>query len=328
MERRTVLAGLCLIAVTTGLRAQSGKIPRVGVLFPGSSKEPAMVQRDPFERGLRELGWVPGSNVIVDYRFAEGNAAVLPEVAGYLVRSGVDVIVARGNAAAHAARRATSTIPIVISASDDPVAEGLVKNLSRPGGNVTGIALIAFELDGKRIELLREAFPGIARIAVLSNPASESKRDKDRISALRLSMQPVNLQVEVFEVHRAEELPSAFAAMGRARVDALLVRGDPAILDQYRVEIAAAAARLKLPAVYWWRFMAEAGGLMSYGESIPAFHHRSATYVSRILKGEKPGELAIERPTKFELVVNLKTAKALGVEIPKSLLFRADDLIQ
>jgi putative ABC transport system substrate-binding protein len=308
--------------------AQPGKIPRIGVLHPGSTKEAASVQREPFERGLRELGWTPGSDVVIDYRYAEGDAARLLQLAADLVQSRADVIVARGGAAIHAARAASTSVPIVMSASNDPVAEGVVQNLSRPGGNITGIALLTFDLDGKRLELLKETFPAIGRLAVIASPDNEPRGYKDRIAEFRAGAKALKVQIEVFEVRRAEELAGAFASIERGRFDALMVRGDPRVTDPHRHEIVALAAKLRLPAMYWWRFYTEAGGLMSYGESIPAFHHRSATYVSRILKGANAGELAIERPSKFELTVNLKAAKALGIEIPKAVLFRADEVIQ
>jgi putative ABC transport system substrate-binding protein len=328
-RRDTVLGLVALGAVPLAAAAlQPGKVPRVGVLHPGSSKEPAAIQRQPFERGLREHGWIPGSTVIIDYRYAEGNVARLPELAADLVRSGVDVIVARANAAINAARQATTTIPIVMSSyAGDPAADGLVRSQSRPGGNLTGMAGF-LELDGKRLELLKEAFPRISRVAVVSNPGLDGGRSGERMAKLHDSARSLKLQLQVFEIKRADEIAGTFAAIGKSKVDALLVRGDPEVLDPNRAEIAAMAAKLRLPAVYWWRFFIDAGGLMSYGDSIPGFHYRSATYVSRILKGASPAELAIEQPTKFELIVNLKTAKALGIEIPKAVVFRADEVIE
>lgn len=330
MKRRDALVGIAVLgAGMRGGRAQpTGMVARVGVLHAGSPKETPAVQREPFERGLREIGWVPGSNVLIDYRYADGDAAKLPQLAAELVRSGIDVIVARGGLAIRAARTATATVPIVMSAIDDPVAEGLVQNLSRPGGNVTGIALLAFDLDGKRLELLKETFPRIQRVAVLASPDNEPRGYKGRIAKLRAGAEALKTTIELFEVNRAEELPGAFASIERGRFDALMVRPDPRVMDPNRHQIVAMANKLRLPAMYWWRFYTEAGGLMSYGESIPEFHHRSASYVGRILRGAKAGELAIERPSKFELTINLKTAKALGIEIPKAIAFRADELIQ
>jgi putative ABC transport system substrate-binding protein len=330
MNRRdTVLALLALGAAPLAAEAQqAGKLLRVGVLHAGSSKEAATIQREPFERGLRENGWIPGSSLLIEYRYAEGNPARLVELASELVRSRVEVIVARGNSAIDAARKATDVIPIVMSAwAGDPVAGGIAKNLSRPGGNVTGVMGFT-QLDGKRLELLKETFPGIRRVAVVGNPDFGQAQYPQQMAALQGSAKSLKLELQTFEIRRADEIASTFAAIDRAQVDALLVRGDPQVMDLHRAEIVAMVAKLRLPAVYWWPFFVKAGGLMSYGESFSAFHHRSATYVSRILRGAKPGDLAIEQPTKFELAINLKTAKLLGVEIPKTVLFRADELIE
>lgn len=330
MKRRAFLTGLGVMAVLSSAQAQKqGKVPRVGVLHAGSSKEPPAAQREPFERGLRELGWVPGSTVLIDYRYAEGNAARLADLAADLVRSGVDVIVARAPVAIHAARKATTTIPIVMSAGGhDPVGDGVAKNLSRPGLNVTGILSLIAELDGKRLELLKETFPRASRVAVLANPNIDAGRYPKNFEVLKEKARSLNLQLQAFDITRADELPGALSAIGQAQVDALLVRGDPEVLDPRRSEIVAVAAKHRLPAVYPWRFFAEVGGLMSYGTSFPGMHHRAASFVSRILKGANAGDLAIEQPTKFDLVVNVKTAKALGLEIPKAVLFRADEIIQ
>jgi putative ABC transport system substrate-binding protein len=329
MKRREAIVGIGLLAAMARLKAQqSSRIPRVGVLHPGSAKEAASVQREPFERGLRELGWLPGSTVLIDYRYAEGNPSRLSELANELVRSKVNVIVARSDAAVQAARQATSSIPIVMSASNDPVAQGFFSNLSRPGGNITGIATRIFQLDAKRLELMKESVPGINRVAVLANPNMDGQWYEERMAELHGGARSLKLQVQVFEVKRADEIIGVFKAITAARMDALLVRGDSHILDHSRGEIASLATKNRLPAIYPWRFFVDAGGLMSYGTSLPGFHHQSATYVSRILKGTRPGDLAIEQPTKFELIINLKAAKAIGLKIPKAVLFRADELIQ
>lgn len=329
MKRREALAAFTLLAVAGPLKAQpAGRIPRVGVLHAGSAKESAAIQREPFERGLREHGWVPGSTVLIEYRYAEGNPGRLPQLAADFARARVDVIVARAPAAIHAARHATATIPIVMSAgTDDPVAEGLAKSLSQPGGNVTGILSLIWELDKKRLELLKEAFPATSRVAVLANPTFNPGRYPKHIAALHESGRSLKVQLQVFEVSRADEIATAFAAIGQGQFDGLLVQGDPQVLDHNRSEIVWMAAKLKLPAVYPWQFFADAGGLMSYGANLPAFHHRSATYVSRILRGAKAGDLPIEQPAKFELAVNVGAAKAQGLTIPQSVLFRADHLI-
>lgn len=327
MNRRDALA--LLLCLAGGAHAQqAGKVYRVGVLRPGTAKEPAGVQREPFERGLRELGWKPGANIIIDYRYAEGDAARLPALAAELISKSPGVVVAAGTQAAWAIRQANPGVAIVMAAANDPVAEGLAPNLARPGGNITGIAIHTFEMDGKRLELLKEAFPRIRRVALLANPTGEPKGYKDRIVELRDGARRLDVTLEVFEVTRKEEIPDALASIERGRFEGLMVRPEPRVMDLARHEIVAIAARLKLPAVYAFRLYVEAGGLMSYGESIPAFHHRSASYVSRILNGANAGDLPFERPTKLELTVNLKTAKALAVDIPKGVLFRADELIQ
>ena len=327
-RRQLFLAAALAAAAPWASLAQSRKAPRVGVLHSGSVKEPDAVQREPFERGLRELGWVPGNSIRIEYRYAEGDVSRLPQLAHELVGSRVDVIVARASAAIHAARRATGTIPIVMSAyPGDPVRDGLAKSLSRPSGNVTGIGGLT-ELDAKRLELLKDAFPKVRRVAIVANPNLDGAAFGQNMARLKSNAQKLGLETSIFEVRRAADLDATFDGVVKAKPDALLVRGDPEVLDIHRMEIAKRAAQMRLPAIYWWRFFVEAGGLMSYGDSIPAFHHRSADFVDRILKGAKPGDLAIEQPSKFELIVNLKTAKALGMEIPKAVTFRADHVIQ
>ena len=303
------------------------KVFRVGVLRPGSAKEPASVQREPFERGLRELGWIPDSNVMILYRFAEGDPARLPKLAAELVKERIDVLVTT-SVAIEAIRQAAPDVPLVMAASTDPVAEGLAASLARPGKNATGIAIQTFDLDGKRLEILKEAFPLIRRVALIANPAAEGVSYQRRIAEVRAAAGRVKVDLEIFEVGTGVELMAALATIERGRFDALIARPEPRVMDVHRQQIVASAAKSKLRAIYAFRFYAEAGGLMSYGESIPAFHHRSASFVSRILKGANAGDLAFERPTKFELTVNLRTAKALGIEIPKAVLFRADHVIE
>jgi len=330
VKRREAILAIAVLAAAPGATAQQArKIPRVGVLSPGTSKEAASVQREHFERGLRELGWIPGSTILVDYRFAEGSATRLAELAAEIARSGVDVIVARSPVAIHAARKATTTIPIVMSGgTDDPVADGLVKNLSRPGGNITGLVSPVFDLDGKRLELLKETLPKLARVGVLSNPKTEAQLYEQRNAVLQASARSIKLQIQLLEVTRAEDIATALATADQGRIEALLVRADRFVLDSRWSEIAAMAARHRLPAIGAFRFFVDGGGLMSYAPSLTALHYRSATYVNRILRGAQPGDLAIEQPTKFELIVNLKAAKALGIEIPTTVLFRADEVIQ
>jgi putative ABC transport system substrate-binding protein len=325
---------LALIVVANSQRVDSQpmpaeQVPRVGVLSPGSSTESPAVQRKPFERGLRDLGWVPGSTIIIEYRYAEGRAGRLAELARELVRLKVDVIVARSNSAVAAARQATASIPIVMSSANDPVAAGHVKSLARPGGNVTGIANLVSELEAKRLELLKSAIPNLTRVAHLDAwSTGNTTARRQAAQTLGNASRALGLKIQSFTVARADDLVETFAAMSRARVGAILVRADLLVLEPNRSQIAALAARHRLPAMYPWRVYVDVGGLMSYAESIPAFHHRSATYVDRILKGAKPAELPVEQPAKFELVVNLKTARALDLTLPHDFLLRADEVIE
>jgi putative ABC transport system substrate-binding protein len=280
---------------------------------------------DAFRAGLRELGYVEGSNLVIEYRPAEWKNERLPELAADLVRLKVDVIVTANVRATEAARRATSTIPIVFTVSGDPVAEGIVSSLARPGGNLTGLATISPELVGKQIEMLRAVVPRLTRIAVLKNPAQSShpRAVREAQAAARV----LGIQVHVLEARTSPEIAAAFASMTAQRVEGLLVLRD-AEFRAHRAEIVAHAARGRLPTMYGLREEAEAGGLMAYGASVPQLFRRAATYVDKILRGAKPGELPVEQPTTFELVINLKTAKTLGLVVPPSLLGQADDVIQ
>ena len=330
MDRRAFLGTLAggLLAAPLAEAQQVGKLVRVGVLSPGSSTEAREVQREPFERGLRERGWLSGSTIAVEYRYAEGSVARLADLAAELVRLRVDVLVARGSIAIRAARQATSIIPIVMSSADDPVADGFVKTLARPDANITGIANLVSDLDGKRLALLKETLPGLARVAVLANPNMDLRRYKDRVTALLAHARAMGVDVQVFEITRPQEIADVFGKIDKARVGAVLLRADTQVLEPNRPQVVAMTAKYRLPAMYPWNFYVEIGGLMSYATSIPGFHHRSATYVDRILRGAKPADLPVEQPTKFELVINLKTAKALGLTIPQSLLLRADQVIE
>lgn len=324
---RVLVAVVLLLAGSVGAQAQQpGKIPRVGVLRPGNPPPGDLGQRDAFERGLRDLGWTPGRNIVIEYRYAEGRAERLPELAAELVRLPVDVIVASAPAGVRAAQQATRTIPIVMSTLPDPVGEGFVPSLARPGGNITGLTLDSEDLAGKQVELLKEALPKLSRIAVLRNPSSpgwDVGRRHIEAAARRLK-----LEVKDFPVSRAADLPPAFAAMSQAGVEAVLVRRDVLVIERNRSEVVALAAQRRLPAMYNFRQFAESGGLMSYGANVNDIHRRSAGFVDRILKGAKPGDLPVEQPTTFELVINLKTARALGLTIPPALLLRADAVIE
>jgi ABC-type uncharacterized transport system substrate-binding protein len=325
MNRRTflgVVSGGVLCAPLA--EAQEGaNVPRVGVLGPGSASEMLKIQREPFEQGLRELGWKPGVNVLLDYRYGGESPTRLGKLAADLVTLDVAVIVARGPVAIRAARQATTTIPIIMATTADPEGLGFVKSLARPGGNTTGIANLTWELDGKRLELLKEVLPHLTRVAVLANP-----RNKDQFPALLRAAQALGLQARVFEVARLEEIGPAFELINKAQAGGLLVATDIQVLEPSRDRIVAMAARHRLPAMYPWGFYVDRGGLMSYSTSLRELHRRSAMFVDRILKGANPADLPVEQPTKFELVINLKTAKTLGLTIPSSLLARADQVIE
>ncbi|HEV2056810.1 MAG TPA: ABC transporter substrate-binding protein [Methylomirabilota bacterium] len=282
---------------------------------------------DAFRQGLRELGWVEGQNIVIDYRYAEGRFDRLPDLAAELVRLKVDIIVAQPLPAAAAAKNATETIPIVmISGGADPVGLGLIATLARPGGNVTGSSYSAGqEIGGKQLELLKKTVPKVRRVAILSNPANPGH--PPMVGELNVAARSLGVQLQLLEVRGPNEFDGAFAAMATERAGALLVLSD-GMFNLHRTRLADLAARSRLPAAYGVREFVDAGGLMSYGPSLRDLYRRSAAYVDKILKGAKPADLPVEQPTKFELVINLKTAKALGLTIPPSLLQRADELIQ
>ena len=311
---------LGVLAPLSAAAEQPAKVPRIGYL---ASTSPSPVH-DAFRQGLRELGYIEGQNTVVEYRWAEGKLERFPDLAAELVRLKVDVIVASTTAPALAAKNATTTIPIVIVYVADPVGRGLVASLARPGGNITGLSWGGIELSGKQLELLKEAVPKLSRVAVLTNPAGEFHRAVLREAEAAAGALAVQLQP--FEVRDPTDFDSAFAAMTRARAGALLVPGDPMFFIQ-RTRVAHLAAKSRLPAMYGLREHVEAGGLMSYAPSIRDTHRRAAVYVDKILKGAKPADLPVEQPTKFEMVVNLKTAKALGLTIPQSILIWADQVM-
>ncbi len=313
-----------LVAPLTAEAQQATNVHRIGRLSAGSPTEPNP-DLEAFRQGLRELGYVEGQNLIIESRYAEGSEERLPDLAAELVRLKVEVIVAGGSSTIRAAQHATRTIPIVMAGSYDPVGRGLVASLARPGGNTTGMSTLGAELPGKRLELLKETVPQSARVAVLANPAAGGYESV--MHNLTGAAQALGLQLRVVELRRAEELDTAFATMTREGVDALIVVPDRALMDGLRGRTVDLAATHRLPAMYDGREYVAAGGLMSYGPSLLDMFQRAATYVDRILKGAKPADLPVAQPTKFELVINLKTAKALGLTVPPSLLFQANEVI-
>ncbi len=315
----TLLTALPLVADAQPAR----NAPKVAYLSSASAKSSTI---EAFRQGLRDLGYVEGRTILTEYRWADGRVDRLPALAAGLVQLGVNVIVASNTPAALAAKKATSTIPIILVTSGDPVGSGLVASLARPGGNVTGLSLTPTPaISGKQLELLKDAFPALTHVAVLANPANSPTAGL--VKEVELAARSLGLRLRVVQVREPKELDNAFATMKNERVPALLVIADPLVSDN-RDRIVAFAAKNRLPAIYPYRLFADAGGLMSYGADVSDLNRRAATYVDRILKGAKPAELPIEQPAKFELVVNLKTAKALGLTIPQSLLLRADHVIQ
>ena len=318
-----VLAVSLLAAPLAADAQQTGKVPRIGFLsLTSPSDRPFLL--DAFRQRLRELGWVEGQNIVIDDRYAEDRVDRLPDLAAELVRLKVDLIVSWGTQGATAAKNATGTIPIVMIAVRDPVGTGLIASLARPGGNVTGVAGSAgLEWVAKQLELLKETVPKIRRVAILSNPANAYHQLA--IKEVNVAARSLGVQLQLLEARGPNEFDSAFAAMTKERVGALLVH---AMLNSHRTRLADLAARSRLPAAYGVRESVEAGGLMSYGPSFLDSYRRAATYVDQILKGTKPAELPVEQPTKYELVINMKTAKALGLTIPQSVLLRADHVIE
>jgi ABC-type uncharacterized transport system substrate-binding protein len=324
--RRTFLAlasGSLLAAPPAGAQP-SPKSARIGFLSLASGPTPTM----DISLGLRELGWIEGQNLAIDYRWAADREDQLPALAAELVQRKVDVIVTSSTPAAFAAKRATTTIPIVATFVADPVGSGLVASLGRPGGNITGLTTLATGLVAKRLELLKSVVAGSNRMAVLWQPGVFSERTiRDMMEETEVAARTLGFQLRFLEARRPNDLEHAFSAMKQAQVGGLLVFPGPMLFGE-RKSVVTQAAKSRLPAVYPWREAPSAGGLMSYSTNFPEMYRRSAIYVDKILKGAKPADLPVEQPTKFELVINLKTAKALGLTIPQSLLLRADEVIQ
>jgi putative ABC transport system substrate-binding protein len=324
---RLVQATLALLlsAGTFHADAQSASKPhRIGFLGNSTAALEANLV-EPFRQGLRERGYVEGQDVVVEYRWAEGKYERFPELIHDLLRLKVDVIVTAGTPAALAVKRATTTVPLVMIAVGDPVGTGLVASLARPGGNITGLTSIAADLEGKRLELLREVVPKLSHMSVVWNPASPFQVLAEK--EVRTAAQALHLKVLSLGVRAAEEFDAAFEAIVKARPGALVVLADRLFLHN-RARIVAFATQHRLPGVYAYRELVEAGGLMSFGPSYADMHRRAATYVDKILKGAKAAELPVEQPAKFELILNLKAAKALGVTVPPSVLARADEVLE
>jgi putative ABC transport system substrate-binding protein len=303
---------------------QTGNVYRIGFLGNSTAALEANLV-GPFREGLRDLGYVEGRNVLIEYRWAEGKYDRFPALIGELLALKVAVIVTAGTPATLAVKKATTSVPIVMSAVGDPVGTGIVPSLSHPGGNITGLTAISTEMDAKRLELLREVVPSVSYIALLWNAASPLQVLAEK--QVQAAAQVLRMRVLSLGVKTEEEIKSALAVMARERPDALLVLADRLLLH-HRALIMDFATRHRLPGVHAYRELVEAGGLMSFGPSYADMHKRAAYFVDRILKGAKPGDLPVERPRTFELVINLKVAKALGLTIPQSVLLRGTEIIQ
>jgi ABC-type uncharacterized transport system substrate-binding protein len=329
MQRREFITFVGSVAAAWPLAARAqqptGRVYRVGYLAVSSRKQQLHLIKA-FEDGLRSLGYRVGENVVIEPRFAEGEMERLPALAADLVRLGVDVIVAGTNVSALAAMKATTTIPIVMTNSAEPVSAGLVASLARPGGNVTGFSVdTGGEIIGKRLEFLKETLPNLSRVGLLWN--QEFASYQSRLTSTREATQALGLTLVPVEASGLDAIEQAFATMGRERAQAFVVLGG-SVLFNYRIQIAAMAVRDRLPSISTAREYAEAGLLLSYGPNLQDLWRRSAVFVDKIFKGAEPADLPVELPTKFELVINLKTAKALGVDVPLSVQQRADEVIE
>ncbi len=323
-RRQIVLAlGVGVLAPFASF-AQQQKVYRVGFLGNSTAALEANLV-EPFREGLRDFGYVEGKNVLIEYRWAEGRYERFPGLVEELIASKVDVIVTAGTPATLAVKKTTTSVPLVMVAVGDPVGTGIIPSLSRPGGNITGLTSIAQELEGKRLELLREVIPGVSHIAVLWNVASPVQAIQEK--AVQAAAQVLRMKVLSLGVRTEKEIDAALAAIVRERPGALLVLADRLFLH-HRARIMDFAAQHRLPGVHAYRELVEAGGLMSFGPSYADMHRRAAYFVDRILKGAKPADLPVERPATFELVINMKAAKALGLTIPPSVLLRVSEVIQ
>jgi putative tryptophan/tyrosine transport system substrate-binding protein len=321
----SILVVVVLFTLTLVAEAQqTKKVPRIGFL---ATVSPSSISDrvEAFRQGLRELGYVEGENIVIEWRYAEGKADRLPGLAAELVRLKVDIIVTTGPVPTRSAKTATSTIPIVMTNDPDPVADGFIASLARPGGNVTGLAALTSELSGKRLEFLKEIVPRLSRVAVLRVPNYPGNAQAFRET--ELAARALSVQLQYLDVNDTKSIESAFREAVNGRADAVLLLGGSVFVLQ-RKQIAALAVKSRLPTIHYRHDFVEDGGLISYATSITDLTRRAATYVDKILKGAKPADLPVEQPTKFELVINLKTAKQIGLTIPPNVLGRADKVIK
>jgi ABC-type uncharacterized transport system substrate-binding protein len=327
MKQKIIVLTLNVLLVTFCVSAQAQqpmKISHIGVLI-GASASAVVARTEAFRQGLRELGHIEGKNIVIEWRYAEGKPARLPALATELVRLKVDVIVTSGGTMTRAAKEATGVIPIVMAQDSDPVASGFIASLAHPGGNITGLSALSPELSGKRLELLKEIVPKLSRVAILGISTSpgyaQSKKETE------LAARAFGVRLQYLDVLAQKDIEAAFRAAGKERADAVLVLPST-VFSSHRLQIVDLAVKSRLPAIYLMAEWVEDGGLMSYGVSFTDLFRRAAIYVDKILKGAKPSDLPVEQPTKFELVINLKTAKQIGLTIPQSVLYRADRVIK
>jgi putative ABC transport system substrate-binding protein len=322
-----LLATVLLPTVSPAEAQQPKKVPRIGYLsaLSAASGSAGSGRLEAFRQGLRELGYIEGKNILIEYRFAEGKLDQVPHNAAELIRLKVDVIVTAGSIDTDAAKRVTATIPIVMTQDNDPVGSGFVATLARPGGNITGLTNISPELSGKRLELLKEVVPRLSRVAIFGNEANPG--NVQALKETEDTARAIGIKPQHLEVQKADDIESAFKAASREQSQALIILPNP-VASTYRIQFLKLVAKSRLPAMYFRRDFVESGGLISYGTYVPDLDRRAAVYVDKILKGAKPADLPVEQPTKFELVINLKTAKEIGLTIPQSVLFRADKVIK
>src|SRR5215471_241091 len=319
-----LIAVVLLVLGVTAEAQQPKKVPRIGYLAAASSATDT-ARIDAFRRGLRELGYEEGKNIVIEHRYADGHRDRLPALAAELVRLKVDVIVTTGPTVTRAVKEATVTIPIVMTSDNDPVGNGFVASLARPGGNVTGLSNLARELSGKRLELLKEIVPRLSRVAVLGT--STSPGNAQNLKEMELAAGALAVKLQYLDVLAPKDIETAFGAVRKGRTEAIHVLDSP-VFGPQRTQIVGLAVKSGLPAIYHRSGFVEAGGLMSYGVIFTDMDRRAATYVDKILKVAKPADLPVEQPTKFELVINLKTAQQIGLTIPPNVLARADKIIK
>lgn len=320
----TLVCGLLCAPLTAAEAQQPKKVPRIGYLS-GIDAATHSTRVEPFRQALRELGYIEGQNIAIEYRYAEGELDRLPDLAAELVQLKVDIILASAPPPTRAAKGATATIPIVMAFSDDPVGSGFVASLARPGGNITGLSTFAPEISGKELGLLKEIIPGLSRMAVLGT--STVPQYVQVVKEIERAAKALGVKVQYLDVLNAKDIETAFRGARKGRAQAILVLGSP-VLYSHRTQIVDLAAKSRLPATYSRPEYVEVGGLMTYGVNMTDVFRRAAIYVDKILKGAKPADLPVEQPTKFELVINLKTAEALGLTIPPTLLFQTDKVIR